>query len=176
MREVTIALANAQGQLVRHIVAQVPRKAGTVIERWNGMDDLGKPLPAGNYTWKGIYHDPITTKYLLSVHNSGHPAFLTTDGTGGWGGDHANPTTVCAADSSHMLLAWGGGEAGWGLLRTDLNGRRQWGIRQGGEQVATDGELVYMSSGSAISAYDYKDGRPMNFGRGEPVAEAPARH
>ena len=170
--EVTIALVDASGEYVRHVVAQGQRRKGKVVERWDGLDDVGKPLPAGKYTWRGIYHDPITTRHVLSVHNSGKPPFLTTDGTGAWGGDHANPTTVCAA-GDRMLLAWGGAEAGWGLLRTDLTGRRQWGIRTGGAYLATDGERIYMSGGEPAGVYSFADGRTLNYGRGEPQIEIP---
>ncbi len=57
-----MALTDSHGQLVRHLVVQAPRHAGTVIERWNGLDDVGKPLPPGDYGWKGLYHDPIVTE------------------------------------------------------------------------------------------------------------------
>jgi len=177
--DVTVALVNAGGQFVRHLVIQAPRKAGDVIERWDGLDDLGRPLPPGAYTWKGLVHDPITTKYLLSVHNSGHPAYATPDGTGAWGADHGAPSTVCAA-GDQMLLAWTGGEAGWSLLRTDLTGRKQWGIKPGAEQLATDGERIYASGGfgfhdgHGVEAFSLQDGRPVNFGRGTPKAEEPA--
>jgi len=177
--EVSVALLDQNGRYVRYLVNQQQRKKGTVVERWDGLDDVGKPLPAGTYTWKGIWHEPITTKYLLAVHNSGTPTYMTADGTGGWGADHGRPMTVCAA-GDHMLLAWDGGEAGWSMLRTDLTGRRQWGIRQGAVHLATDGTNIYASGGggfhdgAGIEIFDFKDGRPINFGRGTPKAEAPA--
>lgn len=170
--DVTIALKNAQGQFVRHLVTQGARRQGLVIEKWDGLDDIGKPLPAGHYTWEGIYHDPITTKYLLSVHNSGSPAYPIPDGTGGWGADHSNPTTVCAAGEK-MLLAWAGGEAGWGVIRTDLHGRRQWGIREGGSFVATDGGTIFVGAGDSVLAYAFADGRPINFRYGDHQTKTP---
>jgi hypothetical protein len=180
--EVTIALVNDQGQMVRHLVAQASRKQGKVVERWDGLDDVGKPLPAGNYTWKGTYHDPITTRYLLAVHNSGKPSYNAPDGTGSWGADHGNgPTTVCAAGDS-MLLSWEIGEAGCALLRTDLNGRRQWGIRPGAQHLATDGRRIFAAGGNgfgfvvrnSVECYDLAEGRPLNFGNGKLQAELPA--
>jgi hypothetical protein len=175
--EVTIALVNERGRMVRHLLAQAPRQKGKVLERWDGLDDLGKPLPAGAYTWKGIYHDPITTRHLLAVHNSGQPSYPTLDGTGGWGADHgAGPSTVCAA-GRHMLLAWEGAEAGWGLLRTDLDGRRQWGIRPGAQHLATDGRRVFASGGvgfhvcTGVECFTLAEGRPLNFGNGKPIAD-----
>jgi len=177
--EVTIALVNGDGRMVRHVVIQAPRKAGKVLERWNGLDDEGAPLPPGAYTWKGIYHDPITTKYLLAVHNSGKPTYATPDGTGAWGSDHGRPSTVCAA-GDRMLLAWDGGEAGWSILRTDLSGRKQWGIKPGALFLATDGKRIFasggggFSDGSGVECFSMEDGRPLNFGNGKPKVDTPA--
>ena len=168
--EVSLALLNEKGQYVRHLLAQAPRKQGPVTEHWDGLDDAGKPLSVGTYTWKGLYHAPITTHYRLSVHNSGQPPFLTADGTGGWGADHGTPQTVCAYGDA-MLLAWNVAEAGWGLLRTDLNGKRVWGIRQGALHLACDGERIFASGGggfydgSGVQLFAFSDGRPLNFGR-----------
>ena len=176
--DVSIALMDGEGQIVRHIVTQGPRQAGAITEQWDGLDENGKLLPAGNYSWKGIYHDPISTRYLLSVHNSGQPTFATDDGTGAWGADHGRPSTVCAA-GERMLLAWDGGEAGWSLLRASLQGRKEWGIKQGALHLATDGERIYASGGggffegSGVQCFALSDGRPLNFDRGTPKAEEP---
>jgi hypothetical protein len=179
--EVTIALVNGQGRMVRHLLAQAPRKKGRVVERWDGLDDLGKPLAAGSYNWKGIYHDPITTRYLLAVHNSGRPSYATADGTGAWGADHGHgPTTVCAA-GEHVLLAWEIGEAGSALLRTDLEGRKQWGIRAGAQHLATDGRRFFASGGNgfgfqarkSVECHTLAEGRPLTFGNGKLQADLP---
>jgi hypothetical protein len=177
--EVTIALVNEQGQMVRHLLAQAPRKRGKVVERWNGLDDLGKPLPAGKYTWKGIYHQPITTRYLLAVHNSGQPSYAIPDGTGAWGADHGHgPTNVCAA-GDHMVLAWEVGEGGASMLRTDLHGRKQWGIRAGARHLAGDGRRIFASGGTGfhvctgVECFSLAQGRPLTFGNGKLNADLP---
>jgi hypothetical protein len=176
--DVTVALVNDKGQMVRHFLAQAPRKKGQVVERWDGLDDAGKPLPAGQYAWKGLYHRPITTRYLLGVHNSGHPSYATADGTGAWGADWGRPTTVCAV-GDYMLLAWRDGEAGWSILRTDLEGRRQWGIKPGATHLASDGERVFSTGGAGfhlskgVECFSVVEGRPLNFGNGKPHADFP---
>ncbi len=177
--DVSVALLNAEGQTVRHVVAQAPRRAGPNGEAWDGMDDAGRQLPAGRYRWKGIVHDPIRTKHLLSVHNSGTPPFATPDGTGAWGADHGRPAAVSAA-GDWMILAWDGGEAGWSLLRTDLEGRRQWGIKPGALFLANDGkEKIFASGGSGfhdgegVECFSLADGRPLNFGNGMPKVDRP---
>jgi sugar lactone lactonase YvrE len=79
-----------------------------------------------------------------------------------------------------MLLAWEGGEAGWALLRTDLEGTRQWGIRPGARHLATDGKRIFASGGqgfhvcTGVECYSLAEGRPLAFGNGKLNAHLPA--
>jgi hypothetical protein len=171
--ETSIALLDADGRPIRHVVTQGQFKGGPTTVRWDGMDDAGKPLAAGTYRWQGIHHAPITTKFLLSVHNSGQPPYKKEDGTGGWGADHSHPTGVCASGDD-MFLLWAGGESGWGLIRTDLQGKKRWGINHGGVDVASDGKQVYLLEGHAVVIRGYGDGRTLNFGNGKPKLDPPA--
>ncbi|MFW6061059.1 MAG: FlgD immunoglobulin-like domain containing protein, partial [Phycisphaeraceae bacterium] len=134
--EVTLGLYDQRGELVRQIAAQAAREAGSVIERWDGLNELGEPIDPGTYTWRGLVHDPIETEFVLSVHNSGQPPYKLPDNTGGWGADHSEPTTVAAA-GDHMVLAWHHAEAGWGIIRTNLKGKKQWGSKHGAAHVAS---------------------------------------
>jgi len=177
--EVSVALVDPKGQIVRHVVAQASRRAGHLTESWDGLDDAGQPLSPGRYSWKGIVHEPIRTKHLLSVHNSGTPPYATPDGTGAWGADHGRPSTVCAA-GDHLILAWDGGEAGWSILRTDLQGRKQWGIKPGALFLASDGrEKIFASGGGGfhdgqgVECFSLRDGRPLNFDNGQPKVNVP---
>jgi hypothetical protein len=174
--EVSVALYNASNEVVRVLVASSPRQAGRVVEKWDGLDELEKPLPAGRYTWKGLVHQPITTKYVLSVHNSGQPPYKTDDSTGGWGGDHGIPVAVCALGDD-MLLAWDYNEGGWGLIRTDGEGKKRWGIINSQGFLATDGTRVFGDThefGSiGLRCFDAKDGRPLPFGNGASTLTPP---
>lgn len=166
--EVSVALYDAKQEVVRVIAAAAPRQAGRVVERWDGRDELGQPLPAGQYVWKGLVHQPITTRYVMSVHNSGQPAYKTDDNTGGWGGDHGIPFAACAVGDS-LLLAWNGNECGSGLIRTDGDGRKQWGIINSQTALATDGTRVFAETqefGKGLRCYAAKDGRPLTWGNG----------
>ena len=145
------------------LMASVPRKAGRQVEMWDGLDELGNPLPAGQYTWKGLYHQPVTTKFVLSVHNSGQPPWKTDDNTGGWGGDHGLPFSVCAA-GDNMVLAWDGNEGGWGLIRTDVEGKKRWGIINSQGCLASDGRRIFADTyefGAGLRCFDLNDGRPL---------------
>ena len=48
---VSLKVYNVAGQLVRTLVDEV-REANTFVESWNGMDQNGRPVPAGMY----FYH------------------------------------------------------------------------------------------------------------------------
>ncbi len=167
-QDTSISLFNSKGDLVRNVVAAQARPAGKVMERWDGLDSAGRVLPPGEYTWQGVYHDPISSKYVLSVSNAGKPSYNTPDGKGAWGGDWGSPTDICFA-GDRGLLVWDGSEAGTGLIGIDANGNKQWGYRIGGTFVATDGEWVftYLGPEKQIRAYGVTDGKQINFRRGE---------
>jgi len=177
--QVTIQLHDTTGRVVRILAAQGERRAGRVVERWDGLDATGKVLPAGRYAWKGLYHQPIRTKFILSAHNSGQPPYKTDDNTGGWGGDHGISTTVCPAGDT-MLLAWNVCESGWGIIRTDLAGKKIWGSKHCATHLATDGQRIFAAGdhgfegGRGVKVFDLKDCRPLNFGNGQPELPAPA--
>lgn len=173
--EITIQVEDAKKNVVRLLVAQGERKAGNNVELWDGMDSQGNPLPAGTYTWRGIQHDPIKYKAVLSVHNSGNPPWPTADNKGGWGGDHGVPSTVCTIPgSSDLLLAWNGCEYGWGIIRVDKDGRKQWGSKRVASHLACDGTRIFVASEggfegvAGVALLDVKDSRPMPLDSGKP--------
>jgi len=176
--EVTITLFNDRNEAVRVLAAQAKRSAGHVIEKWDGMDDQGQPMAPGTYVWKGLYHQPITMKPVVSLHNSGQPAWKTDDNSGGWGGDHGPPIAVCSAGND-MVMSWTCAEAGWGLIRTDAEGKKRWGICETPHHMASDGERILITpsfddKSVSVRCFDLKDGRPMLFGNGKPILAPPA--
>ncbi len=176
--EVTVQLWSDAGMAVRTLVASAPRKAGHDTVAWDGLDDAGKPVPAGSYTWKGLIHQPLTTKFKLSVHNSGNPPYKTDDNTGGWGGDHGVPECAAAAGND-LLLGWTYCESGWGIIRVDANGKKKWGSKHNAEDLACDGPRFFVrgDNGSegehSVKVFDMADARPLNWGNGKPALAAP---
>jgi hypothetical protein len=177
--EVTVELFNEKKEVVRLLVVQGKRLGGKVVECWDGLDDHGSLLPVGKYSWRGVYHQPIKTKYLFAVHNSGKPGHKTDDNTGGWGGDHGNPTTVCRAGKD-LLLAWDCSESGWGIIKVNEKGRKLWGAAHDAVYLACDGKRFFTYGGHGfnqapgVKIFDLKDGRPINWGNGHPYLVAPA--
>lgn len=176
--EVSIALFDDKGYVARTLVASGARRAGENVERWDGLDNAGKPLAPGTYTWKGLYHQPIKTKFILSAHNSGQPPYKLDDGTGGWGADHGTPTSVAAA-GDQMILTWNASESGWGIVKTDLTGKKQMGIRHNAEDVACDGERILVAGDygfngqESVVLFALKDGATLNWGNGKPYLAPP---
>ncbi len=174
--ECTIQLFNEKNENVRILVPQQARLGGRNIERWDGCDDTGNLLPAGTYTWRGIYHAPVKADYRFSVHNSGQPPYPTVDGKGGWGGDHGAPEAACAFDGG-VLLAWDGSEFGWGVIRTDFDGKKQWGCNYNGTELAADGVTVfssgYFTQKTTIHFVTVKEARPIQLGGKDKIAAPP---
>ncbi len=165
--------------MVRNLVSSVARVQGVNTERWDGLDESGKPLPAGTYTWKGLYHRPLKTKFILSVHNSGDPPYKKDDNTGGWGGDHGSPTTTCALPDG-MLLAWSCSESGWGLLPPTCAEKivgHAWGFHLPGHRrhAARLRQPGLGDDRDHVRVYAVSDGRPLTFGPGQAfIAPRPA--
>jgi hypothetical protein len=176
--EVSIGLFDERGVCARTLLAESARRAGRNVERWDGLDELGRPLPAGTYRWRGLVHQPLETRFVLSVHNSGQPPYKTDDNTGGWGGDHGCPTDVCTTGDA-VVLAWNACESGWGIIRTTLAGRKQWGSKHSATFLATDGKRIFAAGdhgfekGPGVKVFDLADSRPLNFGGRLPVLHAP---
>jgi DNA-binding beta-propeller fold protein YncE len=156
---VTIAIDDAQGRRVRNLLAYLPRKEGAHTERWDGLDDHGKLVPAGAYTWRALRHDPLRVKYVMTFANPGDPGWETSDGRGAFYSDHANPQAVATAGDC-VALGCPMGEAGKHLIGCDLTGQRRWGLANrttfDGAKIAlaTDGKLLYVATeGKTLFVY-----------------------
>ncbi len=177
--QVSLGIYDQKNVLRRQLLAEVNQDtAGAHEIAWDGLDSKKQPLPAGTYRVRGIVSDPIKERFVLAVHNAGTPPYKTDDGTGGWGADHGEPTTVAAAGDK-MLLAWSIAESGWGIIRTDLDGDKQWGTKHPAAYLAVWGERFFAAGGHGNKAgghvriYELKDARPVTFEGGASDVEAP---
>ncbi len=149
--KVSLAIEDPSGKRIRNLIPALPRKAGKNTEKWDGLDDEGKPVPPGDYTFKGIYHDGIRLNYALSFANPGNPSWGTSDRRGAFYGDHTAPQAVASA-GDYVGLACPMGEGGQHLIATDLEGQRQWGMNNreafdGGRiSLATDGKILWVAN------------------------------
>ncbi len=159
---VTLAIDDEKGNRIRNLLAAKSQKAGPNIARWDGLDDNGKPVPAGNYKLRALYHDGIKVNYLISFANPGNPTWDSPDGRGAFYGDHTPPHAVAAA-GDFVALACPLGESGRHLIGTDLNGQRLWGLSNrlgfvigtsgGRASLATDGKTLWVSQDGTYTIY-----------------------
>lgn len=65
---VSINVYDASGEIVRSLLCGAPRQKGTQREFWDGRDQAGNPVPAGEYSWK-LFAMPgrLKTEYLLTA-------------------------------------------------------------------------------------------------------------
>lgn len=144
---VTASLFDKQGHLLRQLLKDVHRSAGPNTVYWDGLDQYGKPAPAGSYVIKGLYHPPIGLDYQLTVCNPGAPPWPTADGKGDWLADESSPQAA-ATDGNWVYLAAPGSEVGWRVIAVDKNGQRQWGYNNNytfrNVSLSVQGDYLYV--------------------------------
>ncbi len=150
---VSLGVYDQQGRLLRTLQSGKKQEAGKNAVEWDGKDDLGRDLPSGQYTLKGLVAN-LGWDYQMMMGSAGKPPYLAADGTGAWGGVHQNVKDT-ATDSSgkYLYLLWGMEEGTPGLLKVDPAGGpgkfKLWGahLMNGHAQaVATDGDYVYVAT------------------------------
>ena len=175
---VTLVIEDAQGHRVRNLVSETRFPAGKNIAWWDGMDDHGRDQEAarhgiyhvpgdyiapGTYTVRGLWRRQLDLRYEMSVYNAGSPAWLTADGTGGWGTTHTAPRCVVSVPAARApggkALVYIGSyvaEGGHGLFWVDHDGHKvggtHWvgGLWTGAQFLASDdGE----QADPAVAAY-----------------------
>lgn len=174
--QVTIAIDDASGRRVRNLIAAAERPAGRHLEIWDGLDDVGRPVPLGEYHWRGLVHGPITSHFLDAFYSPGEPPWLTYErpaqwyirpgGSGGWLTDHERPLCAYAA-GDRIFLGAALAEAGHSIIEVDPDGRKRWGTLwlslSGAQAIALDngvlfvaGEKGWMGDWLAVNRLDAK--------------------
>ncbi len=169
--EVTLGIYDQQGQLLRTVLSGESRSQGKITESWDGLDQWGKPIPAGSYVLKGIYHPTLTTEYMMTFGNPGNPPWPTPDSKGDWLSDEAS-AQAAASDGKWVFLAAPGSEKGSTIMAVDGNGQRQWGLSEpfnpATVSLAVDGDYLYaLFSGPQLtdSSRAYRKGGTNAVGR-----------
>ncbi len=148
---ITLVIDDAQGQRVRNLLGAAPQSVGAHTQLWDGTNDQGRVVPAGEYHWRILFHRGVGLEYLMSYGNPGTPPWATADGTGGWGADHTSPQAA-AATPDCVVLGWPTAESGWFLIGVGPDGRKKWGLKNRyafGDtlvNLTTDGQYLYVAS------------------------------
>ena len=155
---VTLVIDDAQGQRVRNLVANTPRKAGLQTDIWDGLDDEGRPVAAGTYHWRGLVHHGITSHFAGAVYSPGNPPWVTSEvpaqwyvrpaGRGGWLADHAAPLCV-AATGDRIFVGAAVAEAGHSVMELGPDGHKLWGTlwlgQAGANALAATDDILYVA-------------------------------
>ena len=95
---VSMAIYDAQGRMVRELARAVPMQAGKQALAWDGLDMDGKPAPAGKYEWRSLQTQGLRSEYLMSVG--------TSVGEGYWPGHHSGPLAMAVGEDSVITAAF----------------------------------------------------------------------
>ena len=156
--DVTLGVYDAQGHLLRALIKDAHRRAGSNTDYWDGKDQFGGTVAPGRYQVRGLAHPPISVRHVISVGNPGTPPWPTPDGTGDWLSDEAAPQAV-ATDGTNVYLAAPGCEKGSMVIAVGPDGKRLWGYSEGVNprcaSLALQGNNLYLLySGPMTSGKD----------------------
>lgn len=165
---VTIALYDQEGTMVRQIITEGKRNGGHNVERWDGLNAFGRPMPAGEYTWKGLYHSGLDLEYCVSVHNSGRPPYKTDKGSSEWGANWGNVVEACAIEGG-VLLGWPVTEGCDAIIFVNNEGRKQWGILDAANHLAAGNGRFYATKAGNVRVYDAKNGARLSYADGSSI-------
>jgi hypothetical protein len=165
--KVAIAIDDGQGRRIRHLLAEVDRRAGDNVESWDGRDDSGRLVLPGSYTMTGAVTPPLGLEYQFTLYNAGKPTpwWRNVDNgnpmrvKGGWLGDHSPPTDIAAIDDL-VFIASDAVEHGNSLNAIDLDGHQAWATRwlglTGARLVASDGRWIHVAGEGSWAGNNFK--------------------
>ena len=160
--QVSIAVYNADGRLVRTLRSGQKQQPGAHEVTWDGLDRNGDALPAGEYTWK-LLRTPGFKAKLLGVVGVNPPEL-----TNQWTGNHEGAESVFVKDEA-MYVASGSTENVTSYLKMKLDGSAYvweqsgpWGVPAGfggGVRIAaTDGVLYRLTANAWVVPVSAKTG------------------
>ena len=185
---VSMAIYDAQGRMVRELARAVPMQAGKQALAWDGLDMDGKPAPAGKYEWRSLQTQGLRSEYLMSVG--------TSVGEGYWPGNHSGPMAMAVGEDSVITAAFT--ECPPLLARAGFDGKMVWErpifepARSPCDIAVGGGKAFYLQDNGKIFVLDLATGKPIGkgpmgttlpalfpvktfvFGKGQPAAEETA--
>jgi len=117
--QVSIIIRNDR-KIVRELLHGAARDAGEHTEIWDGLDEAGQPVAAGDYTWKLLLTQGLHAEYMLTLGTNPFPEYAT------WPGNHQGVWSV-HVDSTGAYIG-GGGEGTVMMVKQDLDEKRLWTI------------------------------------------------
>ena len=130
----SLAIYNADGQMVRTLATGKPVARGAHTMTWDGRDRYGNALPVGDYTWKLLANDGLRSEFITQVGQNVDPVWEKATG------NHQAPGS--AAVDATGLYRFGSVNEGahWGV-KTDQDGKFIWTNDRGAEDPWVHGSL-----------------------------------
>lgn len=139
---VSLVIDNQQGVRVRNLVKEVYKDKGAQTARWDGADDAGNGVPAGNYRWKAIVRDDLHINYVTHFNNPGNPPWPNVEGSGDWTSDHIESYDL-ACDGKRVYVGSPVVEAGWSPAALDMEFKKVWGRKLWTAAQAAEAGVLY---------------------------------
>lgn len=117
---VSVIVLDHDGRIVRELLHGEPCKKGENTVEWNGRDNGGRRLPAGEYTWKLLATDGMHAKYVMTLGTSPNTAWEA------WPGNNAGIYALCCDGQS--LYFGSCGQSTIQIVKQSLTGKRAWTV------------------------------------------------
>jgi hypothetical protein len=140
---VSLVIDNEQGVRVRNLLKEVFKDKGALTARWDGADDAGNGVPAGNYRWKAIMRDDLHINYVTHFNNPGNPPWDNLELTGAWTSDHIESYDL-AGDDTRVYVGSPVVEAGWSPVALDMEFKKCWGRKLWTAAQAAEAGILYV--------------------------------
>lgn len=142
----SLLILGANGRPVRELLHAVPAPPGTHSIAWDGLDDAGKELPAGAYTWKALTSAGLRAEYLLTLG-------LSVDHQNLWPGNHIGVSGLAVDPARDRVYLGSGCSEAYGFaLAMDQQGQRIWtnpefwfDAWKGPDAMAVDGDDIFFA-------------------------------
>jgi hypothetical protein len=145
---VSAAIYDAEGRLVRELLHAAPQEAGRHTLIWDGRDRDGNAQPAGKYTWKLLQTPGLKATYLMSLGSNFPPGndWRTACGPG----THNSPFGVAVDETGIYVSAHTTENIETCMLKMTPDGKRRlWTALHprpwdGALSLAVDGGEIFM--------------------------------
>ena len=176
---ISLAIYDASGRLVRELRRAEQFPAGEHRVLWDGLDQNGKPVPAGRYEWRSLETAGFQSGFVTTLGvnpPSGHTGLFSHN----WVGDHLGAGAVCV-DETGLYVGAIMTEGGMQTLKQSHDGKtRFWEQPQyydGGQltRMAANGRHLFLIQPNGnLRKLDSRTGKLLNTWNLLVEKEAPA--
>jgi len=129
--KVSIAVYDQRGEIVRQLLMGAARTKGKHVEEWNGLDDKGKPAPAGKYSWKMLTSQGLKAEWMTSLGSNLSPGSQIMPG------NHVGVIALTRDEGDNLYLMGGCSECVPGMAKVTPAGKALW---YSGDLIETDND------------------------------------